>query len=106
MTAPTPEQMRALADEHKSKPLDQVAWEIGARAALRAAADEVDRLRAAESRAYVERAQALVSLGTQIQANAHLRAVIENAPHEEPRDGDDGYGCQINPCTCWKADVL
>lgn len=84
MTSPTPEQMRALA----AKMLATADWvrdempdlaeemEDGT-IALRAAADEVDR----------------------------LRAVIENAPHVPACNSNFGTPGRW-PCTCWKADVL
>lgn len=85
MSAPTPEQMRTLGDRAqqwsdragiKHKP-GQTLAEFAA--ALRAAADEVDR----------------------------LRTVIENAPHA-PKCVQYAAAWQTigEPCTCWKADVL
>lgn len=118
MTAPTPEQMRALADAP-----DINHWSAAARDALRAAADqleaavpdhlnaaadEVHRLRAAESLAYADRAQALMSLGRQLETNAQLRAVIENAPHDDKCVHARFIAAGWTPqgrCTCWKADV-
>lgn len=74
MTAIVPEQMRALADGD---------WRgTGAGVALRGAADEVDRLRAA----------------------------VGNAPHDDicwlREDPDNGVLPVHRKCTCWKADVL
>lgn len=56
-----------------------------------AAADEVDRLRAAIT---------LYKL-----ANVQLRAVIENAPHDTATCLS-WFGPQDAQCTCWKADAL
>jgi hypothetical protein len=42
MTAPTPEQMRAIAHEYKFDSVDQVTWEIAARAGLVSAADQIE----------------------------------------------------------------
>lgn len=115
MTAPAPEQIRALADWLDAfgagTPQQAMPEELSDAAdALRAAADEVDQLRAAESRMYADRAQALVSLSKQLDTNAHLLAVIDNAPHD--------FGCATpaesllgvdrapeRPCTCWKASI-
>lgn len=81
MTAPTPEQMRDIADgvdacDHIGD-VDALMPEVTA--ALRAAADEVDR----------------------------LRAVIENAPHWPSCVHYAATWQTIgDPCTCWKADAL
>lgn len=44
MTAPTPEQMRALADKDNDRFARQM-WELSARATLRAAADQLQAVR-------------------------------------------------------------
>lgn len=87
MTNPTPEQMRTLADTAANLTVDN-DWDATVLAevmtALRAAADEVDR----------------------------LRAVIENAPHaadcRAQFHGGDRYGNggDVRYCICWKADAL
>lgn len=41
-TAPTPELMRLLAQEHKSDPIDQIAWDVAVRAVLMSAADQIE----------------------------------------------------------------
>lgn len=94
MTAPTPEQMRALADAEANRRDDRQDpyWTSKAIKALRAAADEVGRLRANVARRDVKLDNYAVDLD-------RLRAVIENAPHREH--------CRPHiACTCWKADAL
>lgn len=75
MTAPTPEQMRALARE-----LEGGHWagaaDTRAAAALRAAADEIDRLR------------------EMIEETPHMPACSSLSPRV-------GFACD-----CWKADAL
>lgn len=88
MTALTPEQMRVLAAQHEEAQRfeDDVPFEVrdATGPTLRAAADEVDR----------------------------LRSVIENAPHaadcRAQFHGGDRYGNggDISYCICWKADAL
>lgn len=80
MTAPTPEQLRVLADGRRTWPF-HIYWDDAMMHALRAAADEVDR----------------------------FCTVIENAPHGDEcwlrEDSDDGVLPGYRKCTCWKADV-
>jgi hypothetical protein len=84
-TGPAPDQLRALAEDasaaalaSSTHPVDRVQ-SCRYAAALRAAADEVDR----------------------------LRAVIENAPHENTRANPCNAALfESATCTCWKAYAL
>lgn len=90
----------AISDPYDCEPL------------LRAAADEVDRLRSELSSARLYRdawKSGMEVAGDQYmhtkQENKRLRAAIENAPHAD--------WCMIHAlikydriCNCWKADVL
>lgn len=76
-----------------------------------AAADEVDRLRAAlvEARAASDRySQELSEHREQMVLNeGRLRAVIENAPHDRDASCGFWYAPQdMSHCTCWNADAL
>ncbi len=88
--------LRALSTIQWSRLMD---WASEAEQGLIAAADEVDRLRtesAAWSAQAIETAEVLGKTGIEV---GRLRAVIENAPHEE--DCPAEYGC-----TCWKVGAL
>ncbi|MDK8171773.1 hypothetical protein QP735_04445 [Curtobacterium citreum] len=105
MTAPTPEQMRALADQpHRYlSAADRIDWMEDAATALRAAADEVDRLRGSgrSAESWFHKA-----MQARIERNA-LRAAIEDAPHDRDASCGFGYAPQdMSHCKCWKADAL
>ncbi|WP_336698160.1 hypothetical protein [Curtobacterium sp. USHLN213] len=122
MNAPTPEQMRALADEHDEEAgeyvldkaekegqpeygdlyeyEDRIVWHRNTATALRAAANEVDRLRDRNSMDWYQ-------AGRDADAeNERLRALIENAPHQLDCNTEPGGIGDPNICTCWKADAL
>lgn len=115
MTTLTPEQMRALAD---MEPTDDDAllspreWIEAARTDLRAAADEVDRLRADNEHLGGELSAVTANRDHTADEFQRLRSVIANAPHAE--------NCTIEfwratwgdrapknaRCSCWKKDAL
>lgn len=98
MTAPTPEQMRVLAERP-----DVDHWSAAAREALKAAANEVDRLRAENEHLAGELSAVAANRDHTADEFRRLRSVIENAPH--------AIGCSwFNTaaglsCNCWKGDA-
>jgi hypothetical protein len=102
---PTPQQMRELSGVlDRCADMDRNAVRVPllheSAAALRAAAAELDQLRAFKSGVESVRQ-------AQQQEQDRLRTAIENAPH--------GKGCaalcsrghaNYGPCDCWKVDVL
>ncbi|WIE60771.1 hypothetical protein DEI97_013575 [Curtobacterium sp. MCLR17_032] len=105
MTAPTPEQMRALATAVVGvSPLDEEFEE--AASALRAAADELDRLRK-ETVPRVWFHAEMARLKDALVQRDRLRSVIAARPHDDLCEvwaisgGTSDVGC-----TCWKADAL
>lgn len=90
MTAPTPEQMRALAQRGPG-PDESGQWVTDVRTALRAAADSVEQW---------------------IRVAAKLSDRIEEGPHDRLCGSfswnSSGTGWDHNPdnCNCWKVDAL
>jgi hypothetical protein len=109
---PTPEYLRGMADALDpvaEATLGRMMWHTvhDAKDAFRAAADEVDRLRAEIILSPDERiARAIASASMKIDfvpaEDVHrLRTVIEDAPHQM----DCSTQTHAGDCDCWKADV-
>jgi hypothetical protein len=105
--APTPDQMRALAEDV----LERVAADRDGdldfadriMTALRAAADQLEAVTPPFS------APQYAKL---LREREHLHTMIENAPHGSDTEGRqcellwrEGFR-RVNRCTCWKADAL
>lgn len=81
-------------------------WDTETGPSLRAAADELDRLRGLFT---AEDAFSRARIGRADDARDRLRAVIENAPHAEWCASSPDLRIPSDPmgkCDCWKADVL
>lgn len=103
--------LRALVNQHNDlDPLGHQMWELAARSSLRAAADEVGRLRVRCEHLDGEHEQVKANRDQIIVDYQRLRAVIENAPHDADcwllEDPDEGVLPSHRRCTCWKADAL
>lgn len=109
MTAPTADQMRALAElADDAAAICRPIYNRKVAGTLRAAANEVDRLRSAldESntayiRRVVESGERDVDMNAALARLAKLRLLIENAPHAHLCVSRSGL-----PCNCWKVDAL